>query len=83
VSASRRGFARSTSSTKARWYFAVQSVGGIAWWIAVFASDDVREWTLGGWSPALLVVPDLVLFSGGSRPGSPSLRRPVLVSRNA
>lgn len=50
----------------ARAYFALQAVGGGAWWVAVFASDDVRRWTLGSWAPAILVAPDLVLFVGAS-----------------
>lgn len=50
----------------ARAYFAVQAMAGAAWWVAVFASDHVRRWTLGDWDPALLVVPDLLLFVGAS-----------------
>lgn len=50
----------------ARVYFALQAAGGAAWWIAVFASDDVQTWTLGQWDPAILVGPDLVLFVGAS-----------------
>jgi len=50
----------------ARAYFALQAVGGAAWWIAVFTSDDIRGSTLGQWNPAILVAPDLVLFVGAS-----------------
>ncbi len=50
----------------ARRYFAAQAVGGLAWWIAVAASHDVRVWTLGGWNPAVIVGPDLILFVGAS-----------------
>lgn len=50
----------------ARAYFALQAVGGAAWWVAVFASGEVRVWTLGHWDPAILVGPDLVLFVGAS-----------------
>ena len=50
----------------ARTYFALQALSGAAWWAAVFASDEVRWWTLGRWDPAVLVVPDLLLFVGGS-----------------
>ena len=32
----------------------------------MFASDDIQRWTLGDWSPEVLVGPDLVLFVGGS-----------------
>lgn len=51
---------------RARWYFALQAVAGAVWWVTVFASDDVRHWTLGQWDPAILVGPDLVLFVGTS-----------------
>lgn len=50
----------------ARTYFGLQAAAGVLWWIAVFASDDVQRWTLGEWSPALLVGPDLMLFAGAS-----------------
>ncbi len=50
----------------ARAWFALQATAGALWWIAVFASDDVRRWTLGRWDPWLLVGPDLVVFVGGS-----------------
>jgi protein-S-isoprenylcysteine O-methyltransferase Ste14 len=53
-------------TSAARAYLAVQAVAGTVWWVAVYASDDVRRWTLGGWPPGLLVGPDLVLFVGGS-----------------
>jgi protein-S-isoprenylcysteine O-methyltransferase Ste14 len=46
----------------ARAWFALQAIAGAAWWVAVLASDEVRARTLGTWSPAILVVPDLVLF---------------------
>lgn len=52
--------------SKARVYFAAQAVAGALWWLSVFASDDVRWWTLGDWNPGLLVGPDLVLFVGAS-----------------
>ncbi len=50
----------------ARSYFALQALAGAVWWIAVFASDDVRSWTLGQWDPAVFVGPDLLLFVGAS-----------------
>ncbi|MFN8051913.1 MAG: isoprenylcysteine carboxylmethyltransferase family protein [Acidimicrobiales bacterium] len=50
----------------ARAYFAAQALCGAAWWIAVFASTHVRWWTLGRWDPAVLVVPDALLFVGAS-----------------
>jgi protein-S-isoprenylcysteine O-methyltransferase Ste14 len=55
-----------TSPSLARCYFGAQAIAGAAWWIAVFASDDVQRWTLGGWDHQLLVVPDLLLFVGAS-----------------
>lgn len=50
----------------ARAYFAVQAGAGLIWWIAVFASDDVRTGTLGGWDPGIIVIPDMVLFVAAS-----------------
>lgn len=46
----------------ARAWFGLQAVAGALWWVAVGGSDDVRRWTLGGIDPAVLVVPDLLLF---------------------
>jgi protein-S-isoprenylcysteine O-methyltransferase Ste14 len=40
----------------------VAAGAGAAWWVAVAASEDVRRWTLGGWSAAWLAGPDLLLF---------------------
>lgn len=50
----------------ARAYFLLQAVGGAVWWVTVFASEDVRRWTLGEWDPAVVVAPDLILFVGAS-----------------
>ena len=50
----------------ARLYLGVQAAAGVVWWVAVFMVDDVRRWTLGSWSAAWLVVPDVVLFVGAS-----------------
>ena len=58
--------ARDAASSFARGYFALQALLGAGWWIAVFASNDVRDWTLGEWDPAILIGPDLVLFVGAS-----------------
>lgn len=57
---------RFVPESTARAYFGAQAGAGVVWWVAVFVSDDVRRWTLGGWDPALLVVPDLLLFAGAS-----------------
>lgn len=65
---------RAASRTVARGWFAVQAGAGALWWVAVFASDDVRRWTLGTLDPAYLVGPDLVLLVGAS--GVAALARP-------
>lgn len=49
-----------------RAYFAVQAVGGAAWWIAVALIPAVRVATLGGLDPRPLAVLDLPLFVGAS-----------------
>lgn len=45
-----------------RLYFGVQALAGAAWWVAVFASDIVREATLGGLDPAWVAAFDVPLF---------------------
>lgn len=50
----------------ARCYFLGEAGAGLAWWIAVFVSDAIREATLGTWSAESLVGPDPVLFVGAS-----------------
>jgi len=62
-------------TSKARTYFAVQAGAGGLWWLAVFASADVRHHTLGSWSPGVLVGPDLTLFVGASAMAAASGRR--------
>jgi len=52
--------------TLARGWFTAQAVAGALWWVLVFTSADVRRWTLGTWPPGVLVLPDLLLFVGGS-----------------
>ena len=49
-----------------RWYFAVQAVGGAAWWIAVLLSPVVRAATLGRLDPVPVALADVPLFVGGS-----------------
>ena len=44
----------------------MQAAGGALWWVGVFASSDIRRWTLGGWNVGLIVGPDVILFIGGS-----------------
>lgn len=50
----------------ARWYFGLQGVAGVIWWLSVLASDDVKRLTLGGWDPRIIVGPDLLFFVAGS-----------------
>lgn len=45
-----------------RAYFAVQAVAGAVWWLAVFASDFIREATLGGLDPIAVAMFDVPLF---------------------
>ena len=55
-----------TPLATARAYLGLQAFAGAGWWISVYASEHVQGWTLGGWDPNLLVVPDLALFVGAS-----------------
>jgi len=45
-----------------RLYFAVQAIGGMIWWIAVFAVPLVRTATLGDLDPVLVASLDIPLF---------------------
>lgn len=58
--------ARRSGTDLARVYLAGQAAACVLWWFAVFTAPQVRVWTLGGWEPLLLVVPDLLLFAGAS-----------------
>ncbi|WP_092096850.1 isoprenylcysteine carboxylmethyltransferase family protein [Curtobacterium sp. UNCCL20] len=49
-----------------RLYFAVQALGGAAWWIAVFSIPAVRTATLGSLDPVLVAAFDVPLFVLGS-----------------
>lgn len=49
-----------------RWYFAAQTLAGVAWWVSVFTVPWVREATLGDLNPALVAAFDLPLFVGAS-----------------
>ena len=55
-----------TAVGRARLYFGAQAAAGTVWWVMVFVADDVRERTLGGWDPLVLVVPDVLFFVAGS-----------------
>jgi protein-S-isoprenylcysteine O-methyltransferase Ste14 len=46
----------------ARAYFAVQALAGALWWVGVFASDAVRQATLGDLPAALIACFDIPLF---------------------
>lgn len=45
-----------------RWYFAVQSLAGAAWWVSVFLVPSVRQATLGTIDPTIAAVLDVPLF---------------------
>lgn len=45
-----------------RWYFAVQSLAGAAWWVSVFLVPPVRQATLGTIDPTIAAVLDVPLF---------------------
>jgi len=48
--------------TAGRGYFAVQSVAGAGWWLAVLLSPLVRTATLGGLDPVPIAIADVPLF---------------------
>ncbi|HAY42162.1 MAG TPA: hypothetical protein DCY59_00765 [Micrococcaceae bacterium] len=54
---------RNTQRILARTYFAVQGVGGLLWWFAVFASPTITMLTLGNLPPLLLAWFDIPLFA--------------------
>ncbi|MCS5722860.1 isoprenylcysteine carboxylmethyltransferase family protein [Herbiconiux sp. CPCC 203407] len=57
------------ASSAARWgrlYFALQALGGAAWWMAVFTVPAVCGATLGGLEPVPVAAADLPLFVGTS-----------------
>ncbi|HXH36448.1 MAG TPA: isoprenylcysteine carboxylmethyltransferase family protein [Plantibacter sp.] len=45
-----------------RWYFAVQSLAGAAWWVSVFLIPPVRQATLGTIDPTIAALLDVPLF---------------------
>ncbi|PSL37866.1 protein-S-isoprenylcysteine O-methyltransferase Ste14 [Labedella gwakjiensis] len=45
-----------------RLYFALQSVAGLAWWVAVFTVPAVRDATLGRIDPVVMAALDIPLF---------------------
>lgn len=46
----------------ARWYFALQALGGALWWAGVFTVPWVRGSTLGGLDPVVVGILDVPLF---------------------
>jgi protein-S-isoprenylcysteine O-methyltransferase Ste14 len=66
-----------------RWgqgYFAVQALGGAAWWVAVFASPAVRQATLGNLDPVTVAVLDIPLFVLASGVAAFGVRSAAVVS---
>jgi protein-S-isoprenylcysteine O-methyltransferase Ste14 len=61
-------------------YFAVQSIAGAGWWVAVFLSPFVRDVTLGSLDPVVVAVFDLPLFVGASALAALGLRPAAIVS---
>lgn len=63
-----------------RRYFAVQSIAGAAWWIAVWTVGGVRTATLGSLDPALVAVVDVPLFVVASALAALGVRAAALVA---
>ena len=57
-----------------RWYFAVQSAAGAAWWVAVFTVPLVRQLTLGSLAPVAVAAFDVPLFVVGSALAAAGIR---------
>ena len=66
-----------------RWgraYFAMQTVAGLSWWIAVFVSPMVREATLGNLDPVAVAVFDIPLFVMASAMAAFGVRAAAVIS---
>ncbi|WP_285723937.1 methyltransferase family protein [Psychromicrobium xiongbiense] len=50
------------SGNPGRWYFAAQTLAGVAWWLGVFLSPTIRQATLGDLDPVLTAAFDIPLF---------------------
>jgi len=61
-------------------YFAVQALGGAAWWVGVFLVPGVREITLGSLHPVAVAVFDVPLFVVGSALAAGGIRWAAVVS---
>ncbi|MEY2849753.1 MAG: hypothetical protein RI885_2420 [Actinomycetota bacterium] len=63
-----------------RAYFAVQSVAGALWWVAVFVVPQVRVSTLGSLPPVIVAIADIPLFVGASALAAFGLRWAAVVA---
>jgi protein-S-isoprenylcysteine O-methyltransferase Ste14 len=63
-----------------RWYFALQAVGGAAWWIAVFTIPAVQTATLGSVQPFLVALADVPLFVVASALAAAGVRAAAVVA---
>lgn len=63
-----------------RAYFAVQAIGGAAWWVGVLLSPWVRDATLGGLDAVVVAIFDVPLFVGASALASFGLRWAAVVA---
>ena len=70
----RRAAQRPGAALWGRAYFAVQALGGAAWWVAVALVPAVRDATLGPLDPVPTAVLDLPLFVGASALAAAGLR---------
>lgn len=63
-----------------RWWFAVQAVGGAAWWVLVATVPVVRVATLGSLDPVLVAVFDVPLFVVASALAAAGVRPAAIVA---
>lgn len=63
-----------------RRYYALQAVGGAAWWIAVATLPWIRTATLGSLDPVLVAVFDVPLFVVGSALAAAGVRAAAVVT---
>ncbi|MBT1681074.1 methyltransferase family protein [Curtobacterium aurantiacum] len=63
-----------------RRYYALQAVGGVAWWLAVATLPWVRTSTLGSLDPVLVAVFDVPLFVVGSALAAAGVRAAAVVT---
>ncbi len=65
---------------RARWYWAAQAAGGLAWWVAVATVPSVRLLTLGSLDPVLVAALDVPLFVVGSALAAAGVRWAAVVA---